>query len=140
MIIQIDSDKVTSLVKDGDKILFSKDGEDTILELHRMEQMIADALSSVKEKIKDAALKLDPTFTSIQGDKVKVSYRAYGTRYRIDSSRVNLLPQDCYKTKVTYMPQADFIEEFADKNGGLPIGVLENQREKQIQITVKEDK
>lgn len=139
MIINIDTAKVLELVKSGDKILFSADGEKVIVELNEMQAMIETALHDVKKNIQESALKLDPTFTSIQGDRVKVSYRAYGTRYRIDQTKLQEIPAEFYKSKVTYSPEIKAIEEFVDKQGGLPDGILENVREKQIQITVKEE-
>ena len=140
MIIQIDTQKVADLSKDGDKILFSSDGEKSLAELYEMQALVEQALADAKKRIQESALKLDPNFTSIQGDRVKVSYRSYGARYRIDQSKISEIPKDFYETTVRYSPVVKVIEEFVDKQGALPVGVLENAREKQIQITIKEAK
>lgn len=140
MIIQIDTQKIADLSKDGDKILLSAEGEKSIAELYEMQALIEQAVSDAKKNIQEAALKLDPNFTSIQGDRVKVSYRAYGARYRIDQSMIAEIPKDFYETTVRYSPVVKTIESFVDKQGALPVGVIENAREKQIQITIKETK
>lgn len=140
MIIQIDTQKIADLSKDGDKILLSAEGEKSIAELYEMQALIEQAVSDAKKKIQESALALDPNFTSIQGDKVKVSYRAYGARYRIDQSKIAEIPKDFYETTVRYAPVVKTIESYVDKQGALPVGVLENAREKQIQITIKEAK
>lgn len=140
MVISIDTQKIADLSKDGDKILLSAEGEKSIAELYEMQALIEQAVSDAKKKIQESAIALDPNFTSIQGDKVKVSYRAYGARYRIDQSKIAEIPKDFYETTVRYAPVVKTIESYVDKQGALPVGVLENAREKQIQITIKEAK
>ena len=140
MILTIDTNILGKLSQDGDKILMDAEGEKTLVSLYQIADLVEQAIHDAKEKIKESALALDPNFLSIQGDKVKVSYRAYGARFSVDSTLVDQLPKEMYKVKTTYSPEADQVEAFINEKGGLPIGINENVREKQIQVTIKKDK
>lgn len=137
MIISIDTDRVAKLKVEGDKIVLEPEGEETLIELFKLQETIEEAIKSAKEKIKTTALALNPNFTSIQGDKVKVAFRSYGSRFKIDLSRLQELPKEFYDVKTTYSPNIKNVEEFIDQNGAPPLGILENEREKQLQVTIK---
>ena len=137
MIIQIDTDRVSGLKKEGDKILFSQEGEATILELLALADTVENAISEVKKQIEESALKLDPNFVSIQGEKVKVAYRSFGARYKIDQSHIDQIPEKFYTKKVSYSPVAKEIEAFVDEIGALPLGIEAPERPKKVSITTK---
>lgn len=137
MKISVDTDRVADLQKNGDKILFSPEGEQTLIELYKLAATVEDAIHSAKKQLAESALKLDPNFTSIQGDNVKVAFRAYGARFRIDETRLQEIPKEFYKTKTSYSPEPKAIESFIDEHSAPPIGIIENTREKQIQVRIK---
>jgi len=136
MKITIDLSKLHNLVKDSDKILFSPDGENTILQILELKKTIEDAEKAAKKLIETAALKLDKNFTSVQSDNLRVSYRAYGSRYKIDISHIEKLPVKLYKVIKKFSPIPSEIDEYADEKG-LPLGIIENEREKKISFSVK---
>ena len=136
MKVTIDLDKVGKLVKEADKILLDKAGEQTILGLLKVREKIDEAVKQAKKNIEDSALKMDKNFSSVQGDKIKVAYRAYGARYKIDESRLKDLPESLYKKTIRYYPEAKAIDDWANENG-LPLGIEEPVRVKQIVISVK---
>lgn len=137
MIITIDTDRVAGLKKEGDKILFSQEGESTIAELLELASSIEKAIDEVKKTLEESALKLDPNFVSIQGEKVKVAYRSFGARYKIDASHISELPEKFYTIKTSYSPVTKEIEAHVDETGVLPLGVDAPERPKKISITVK---
>lgn len=136
----IDTDKITAIAGEAPQILLHPDGEQALIDLYKISDMVEQAIHEAKERIKEAAIQIDPNFMSVQGNKVKVSYRAYGSRFSIDQSMVEQMDSSLYKTTVKYSPEPKAIEAFIEEHKGLPVGVNENAREKQIQITIKEDK
>jgi hypothetical protein len=137
MKIEVDIDKISQLVKKSTDIFLSPEGENELVELYKLQEMIEKAIHDAKANLAKKALKLDPDFRSIQGDKVKVAYRAYGSRYRIDLSLLQQLPGNFYKSKTTYSPIPSEVDQFVNEHGTPPMGIIENTREKQLQVTIK---
>jgi len=136
--MKIDIDKLNQLVVEGDKILFTAEGEAVLLELFKIQDQVEEAFKAVKLKIAETALKQDPNFTSIQGAKIKVFYRSYGSKYKIDASLVDQVPKELYEVKVSYSAKSKEIDNYAEEHGGVPYGIIETEREKQISITQKD--
>ena len=137
MKISIDTDLVKELSKESDQILISQKGERVLLKLIEIEEQIKEAIKEAKENIKTSALKLNKNFTSVQGDKIKVAFRAYGMRYGIDQSYADKLPKRLIKKVVRLNPDTQAIDDYLDEHGKLPLGVLTPKREKQIVISKK---
>lgn len=136
MIIKIEN--LQQLVADGDKIMLEPGAEEVLAQILDLEKKITDAKTEIKEKLRVAALALNPNFKSIQGDKIKVAFQSYGARYKIDESLINTVPKEFYETKISYSPNGDVIEQFANEHkGGLPMGVIEVDRPKQISFSLK---
>lgn len=135
--MKIDIEKLETLVKMADRIFLGADGEEVLLQILEIEKQIEAAKTAVKTKLEEEALKLDENFSSIQGDKVKVYYRSYGSKYKIDESQIQNVPQELYKTKTTYLPDSKAIDEYAQKHNGLPLGVVEPERPKQLTFSEK---
>lgn len=138
MIIKIDTDKIAQLESKGTSILISQDGEKVLAELLEIQETIEEAISGVKQSLEEAALEIDPNFSSIQGELVKVSYRAYGSKYKIDQSQIKNLSEELYTTKVLYSPNSKEIDKFYKEKGALPLGVEVPERKKQISIKRKD--
>ena len=136
MKITVDLDHLNTLIKDADQILLSADGEKAIIQLLELKELVVKAEKAAKLAIEVAALKLDMNFTSVESDKIKISYRAYGPRYKIDESHIDKLPTTLYKKVVKFSPLPKAIDDHSDEHG-LPLGVIENEREKQISIKEK---
>lgn len=140
MNIVINTDILGQLSQDGDKILLSQEGEESLIQLYKIQEMVEQAIHDAKEKIKTAALAVDPNFMSIQGDKVKISYRAYGPRFSVDQTMIEQMDPSLYKSSIRYTAETKAVEAFVDEHKGLPVGIKENEREKQIQVSIKEAK
>lgn len=135
--MEIKLENLSELVADSKNIIFSADAENTLVTLLGIQKQVEDAIDQAKKNIEEAALKLNPNFSSVQGDKVKVFYRSYGSKYKIDESLVDQIPAELYSVKKSYSANAKAIETFAQTNNGLPIGIIEPDRPKSISISLK---
>jgi len=135
--MEIKLENLSQLVADSKNIIFSADAEDTLVNLLNIQKQVEDAINQAKKNIEEAALKLNPNFSSVQGDKVKVFYRSYGSKYKIDESLVDQIPAELYSVKKSYSANTKAIETFAETNKGLPIGIIEPDRPKTISISLK---
>lgn len=138
--MKIDIDQLEKLVVDSDKIFLTAEGEETLVKLLEIRQQVEDAIDFAKKKLETAGLKIDPNFSSIQASKVKVYFRAFGARYKIDPSHIDTLPKNLYETSIKYNAIADEIEKYAEENKGLPLGVIEAERTKTISFGLKNKK
>ena len=138
--MKIDIDKLEKLVVDSDKIFLTPEGEEVLMQLLEIRQQVEDAIDAAEAKLEETGIKIDPNFSSIQSNKVKVYYRAFGSRYKIDPSLVDQLPKNLYKVITKYNAVSDEIDKYANDNKGLPLGIIEPERKKQITFSLKEKK
>lgn len=139
--MQIDIEKISKLVTDSDRILFDPDGEAVLVELLKVQGQVDEAIAQAKLKIEQSALRLNPHFSSIQGDRVKVYYRAYGSRYMVDESQLKYIPKELYvaEKKVYYKVDGDAVEKWTSTHKGMPVGIHENERPKQLTFKLKSE-
>jgi hypothetical protein len=135
--MKIDIEKLEKLVTDADKIFLTADGEDVLVQLLDIQKQVELAITAAKIKLEETALKINPNFSSIQSDRIKVYYRSYGARFRIDESYLDQVPVELYSTKVTYSPDVKAIEKYVDEHKGVPLGIDEVERPKQLSISLK---
>src|ERR1035437_2828695 len=133
----IDIEKLDKLLVDADKIFLTPEGEKVLVQLLELQDQVEAAIKEAKVKLEATALKISPDFTSIQADKVKVYFRAFGARYKIDSSYLKDLPANLYETKTTYNAVATEIEKLLEEKGKLPQGIIEADRVKTITFGLK---
>lgn len=136
---QINIEKLSKLKLDADKIFLSPDGEKVLIQLIEIQNEVEKAIEEAKQKLETAALKLDPNFSSIQSDKIKVYYRAYGQRYYVDEESIGMAPKELYtaESKITYKIDTKALEKWVDEHGGMPTGIKEVERAKSISFSVK---
>jgi len=135
--MNIDIQKLAKLVVDADKIFLTPEGEEVLMQLLDIRQQVEDAINAAKKKLEETALKVDPNFSSIQASNVKVYYRAFGARYKIDESLIDKLPKNLYETSIKFNAVAKEIEKYAEENKGLPQGIIEAERTKTITFSLK---
>src|SRR3990167_6514442 len=136
--MQIDIEKLEKLKAEADKIFLAPEGEEVLVQLIEIQEQVDEAIKAAKAKLEETALKLNPLFSSIQADKIKVFYRAYGSKYIIDDSQVQFIPKELYTVKTTYTPESELIEKYIDANKGkMPQGIIEPDRVKQISFSLK---
>lgn len=137
--IQIDIDKLGKLTAKADEIFLTPAGEQVLIDLLDLQSQIEKAIDEAKVKLETAALKTNPHFSSIQADKIKVYYRAYGSKYYVDETNINLAPKEFYtvESKVTYKIDTKALEKSIDATGKVPAGIIEVDRKKQITFALK---
>lgn len=140
MKFQIDTDQLRIVADEAGKLFVDPESESKLLELYNVRDEFDKILDAVKLKLESEAVKLDLEFSSIKGNQVKVMYRSYGARYKIDSSLIEQVPPSLYEVKSSYSANVKAIEEYIDANHGkVPLGIIEPERSKQISITIKKD-
>lgn len=139
---QIDIEKLNNLVTKSDEIFLSADGEQVLIDLLAIQEQVEQAITAAKLKLEQAALKANPNFSSIQANKVKVYYRAYGAKYYIDEANLNLAPKEFYTTesKITYKIDTKGLEKHIEQTGKVPAGIIEVERKKQLTFAIKKGK
>lgn len=133
----IDTDKISQLVEKSGEIMLSNEGEEYLVKLLKLQEQVEEAVKQAKKAIEDSALAISPNFKSITSDSVKISYRAYGARFKIDESYIGEIPRHLYETKTTYSVNTKEVEKYAEEHG-LPRGIVEPERQPQISIKLKE--
>ncbi len=136
MKVTVDLTKLEVYQEDAENIVVDQKAEESIVKLYELRDKIDAAIKTAKEKIKVAALAYNKDFKSITSNKLRIMHRAYGARYSIDQSHIDKLPKELYSTTVRHSPKAAEIDRYAEDKG-LPLGIIENKREPQLQITVK---
>lgn len=136
---QIDIEKLKELTVKADEIFLSAAGEQVLIDLLTIQGQVEAAIDEAKAKLEAAALKVNPNFSSIQADKIKVYYRSFGSKYYIDEANINLAPKEFYtvESKVTYKIDTKALEKAIDASGKVPAGIIEVDRKKSITFTLK---
>jgi hypothetical protein len=135
--MEIKIEEVEKLKIDSDKIFLSAEGERTLIQLLEIQKQVEEAIDEAKKRLEYAALKMNPNFTSIQADKIKVYYRSYGERYKIDESQIASIPKGLYSTKVNYKAIAEEVERWTEEHKGMPVGIIEAERPKSLSFSLK---
>jgi hypothetical protein len=134
MIITIDTDDIIITAKDGGKFVFDKTAEDKLEKLLEIKDKLDNVIEQVKSNLETNGLKLNPDFSGVRGDKIKVEYRAFGALYKLVDPK-NASP-DFYKTKTTYSLNTELVSAYAENHDGkLPDGIEKVKRQKKISIS-----
>lgn len=137
MEIRIDTDKIKVLADDAGNIILTPEAESSIIQLLEIQESIEEAIKLAKDNIEKQALKFNANFNSVASDNLRVGYRVFGSKYKIDESRIDSVPKGLYRTEVKYSVIPDEVDKYVDEHGSLPLGVEEPERKKQITITRK---
>ena len=130
-----------NLKEEAGKIFISPEGENVIVELLELQEQVEKAIKLVKDALVVEGSAVNPNFTSIQGDRVKVYYRSYGQRFYIDEAHVDLAPVELYtkEQKTTYKIDSEAVEKWIDEQGKLPAGINEVDRPKTLSVSLKKN-
>ncbi len=134
MKINIDTEEIEVLPNGTEEIVLSNDAEKNLVALLQLQKSVEDALDEAKRRIEEKALQVNPNFKSVVSDNLRISYREYGGRYRIDETNVEKLPRELYLVK--YSPKAPEIESYIDEHG-VPLGIDVVERKKTLTISLK---
>lgn len=138
MIIEIE--KLNDLVCNADKIVLSADGENVIIQLLTLEKQIEQGIKTAKMMIEKKVIELNPNLKSITSDNLRISYRQYGAKYRIEDSFFDKLDPSFYKVSKRYDVVAEEVEKYCEEHKSLPIGINEIERPKSLSFSLKGEK
>lgn len=133
----IDIEKLDKLTAEADKIFITPEGEEVLIQLLEIQDQVNAAIEEAKAKLEATALKVNPDFSSIQADKIKVFYREYGSKYYLDESQIELVPEGLVTEKTSYAIDSKAVEKWADEHDGMPTGIKEVERKKSLSFSLK---
>jgi hypothetical protein len=141
MKITVDLKEVKLIAGKADKLLVSRETENELAKLLSLRDEIENAITEAQSLIEQEGLKLNPSFKSVEGDLVKASYRSYGQKYYLAEDRINEVPTEFYVKEVVtkYKVNTKTVETWAEKNNGLPLGIIAPERKKSLKITLKKN-
>lgn len=132
----LDSELITNACIDAQKFAISAKSEKSLVQLLDIKEKIDEFVEIVKDGIVKEALKFDPNFTSISGDKIKIEYRETGQKYGlIDNETV----EGRFVTLTERMAvNTDAVDEYWQQYEVLPAGVIRKERKKTVIIKRKD--
>lgn len=140
MKITIDTDLLKDLSKTAGGIFLDPKGEETLVSLLKARDAIEEAIDDAKKVLEASAMTLDPNFSSLTADKVKVYYRSFGARWIPDMPMIQYLPTEYYDSEIKIKLDTKKIEKHIKDTGKIPAGVTEVERSKTITFSLKGDK
>lgn len=138
--MNIEIEKLNELTAQADKIFVSPEGEKVLIQLLEIQEQVEQAITASKQILEKKALEINPNFSSIQADKIKVYYRQYGSKYAIDENYLERLSPQFYKVHKSYNVISEQVEKWTEEHGGLPLGINEIERPKSLSFTLKNGK
>ena len=132
----LDSEQITNACIDAQKFAISAKSEKSLVQLLDIKEKIDEFVEIVKDGIVKEALKFDPNFTSISGDKIKLEYRETGSKFA-------LVDNETVEGKFVTMTErlsvkTDEVEQYWQQYGVLPAGITCKERKKTLIIKRKD--
>jgi hypothetical protein len=136
MKLTFDTDIMQEVSKVADGLFLSAEAADQLADFEKLYKDLTEFRSNLLREIAEKAISVDPIFTSISSDKVKLVYAAHGTKYIIDQSMIEEIPEQFYSVEIKYKANTKEIE----KEGTLPMGIIAPERTKSLTIRLIEGK
>lgn len=141
MKITVDLDEIKLISSSADNLLITEEAEKEIAKLLDLQDKIEEAIKEAKILIEKKGLEINPNFKSVEGDIIKASYRYYGQKYYLEDDKIDKIPTEMYIKEIItkYKTNTDIIENFIEKNNGLPYGIIAPERKKSLSISLKKN-
>lgn len=136
--MKIEIEKLDNLIADADKVFIDPEAEKVLLKFLEIKDQVDAAEKAIKEKLEEVALRINPNFQSLKSDNLKVYYRQYGPRYKLDESLIDKTPKELYKKEMKYSIIPKEVDTWTKQHDGMPIGIIENERPKSLSFSRKE--
>lgn len=134
--ILLDSDQIAELCKTSEGFALDQSAEESLVKLLDIQDQINKFVEEVKTKIAENASKVEPDFTSISGDRVKLEYRSFGAEFEMENEDLVDTMFKNYKP-----PKAEIdtkaVKEYLKLTGNLPLGIKQRERKKTLIIKRK---
>jgi len=135
--MKIEIEKIKQLKEDAGQIFLEPEGEEVLLQFLEIKKQVEEAEKAIKATLEETALKISDEFKSIQGDNIKVYYRFFGSRYTLEPGLEDQVPKELVEEKIKYSLKTKELEEYIEQKNGIPYGVRETDRQKQITFKLK---
>lgn len=138
MKIVIDTDEILLDANSAGEFVLKAEAEEHLVRLIEVKEKVDKVLDAVKKKLEKQGTDVNPHFSGVRGDRVKVGYSAHGAMYSVGD--IDKIPQEFYTVKKSYSLRSADIKRFVTENKKLPDGVIENDRKKSVSISLVEKK
>lgn len=133
----INYENIELLVAGAKAVTMNPRGEELLMKLLELQAKVDEAVKQCKSVLQVAIQEVDPDLTSISSDNLKVMYRVYGAKYGLNEMLIDQLDPKFYTAKTVYSPNSVEIEKEIKINGNLPNGIIINDRQKTVSISLK---
>src|SRR5690242_13696306 len=125
----IDTDELTKLKDEAGKLTLEPAAESTLTRNLELETQIAEIKEAAKVRLIEEGRKLNPNFKSWEADTVKVSMRAYGSKYYVSEGDIDLAPKELFKTEATVAAPNASVGEIVEtlQAAGFPVTVSKSK-------------
>jgi len=137
MKMTIDLDNLKKIAKKGKDIFLKPEAEKELLKISFAIAELEEIYKEAKLELEKAALKKNPNFSSIESDKVKIFYRAFGQRFRLDEAVIKEVSSEMYSQSIKYSLDVKEIDRYFKEHKTLPYGINAVDRKKQITFKAK---
>lgn len=134
--IKVDPKNLITLQDDAKKLVVKPEAEDALLKLMEIRDNIDEAIDMVKDEIAQQGNKIMPGFSGVESEKLRVLYRAYGSKYSFVKGIK--CPEEFVKTSERSSVDSKAVDEYLREHGELPEGVQVADRSKSLSISVIE--
>lgn len=138
IVVKLDTAALVEATEKAGQLVFNPSAEDAIVKVLHIQQQVNEAVEAIKAEIERQGLAVNPNFTSVVSDKLKVNYSASGAEFGYDATKRKRFPAPLFTKKVTYSPNSKEIKKYREKTGKWPAHVFVNERKKTIRISLKE--
>ena len=126
------------LSKKGEDVLFNPEAEEYVVKLLQIQEVVEEALEHIKSQVILEGDKVFPGSKGFKGAYIDGIKRKYGDKYWYDKSKTSDLTP--YLREVKYFKvDSEKVDEYLETVGELPTGIMENQREEQLTIKLKDE-
>ena len=136
--IVINKEEILALAKEGESLVLSPKGEESLLKLITIKKFIDETLEQVKEKIVEKGLDIDPDFKGVVGQNIRASYRYTDSVYTYRKSEIDLAEPFLKKVEY-YKVDSEKVEKYEQETGDLPEGIFYKDRTKKLVIKVSDE-
>jgi hypothetical protein len=137
MKFEIDTEKIEVLAKEADKLVLDPKAEKGLMTLFEMQEKIKVVIEEATKMIEAKALQLYPDFKRIDTDNLRITYRVFGNKYKINDNYIGELPEELYNTSIKHNANSKNIDALLEKTGKLPRGIEQPTRTKKLSISLK---
>lgn len=120
--ITITKKELDLIVKQGSEWSISKNAEEYIDKLATLKDWIDEAFEELKKNLVSQIANSEPTLRTIRGKTYTAFLRPYGDKYKTTNLE--------YQKEIKYLrPDIEKIDAYKEKEGHVPVGVVENALE-----------